>query len=47
MEALFYRGVQPSDIKKMGYHELKFWFKCHENIIRGEEHAAEKLKGKK
>jgi len=42
---LFYRGVQPSEIKAMGYTEMKYWNDWHLLMDEAERKAMEK-KGK-
>ena len=32
MAAMFYRNQPVSEIKKMEYHEMKFWYEIHELI---------------
>lgn len=37
MGNLFYRGVCPSIIEKMGYLKLKYWNKWHEIMAKAEK----------
>lgn len=37
MGNLFYRGVQPSEIKAMGYSEMKFWNDFHDLMVEAEQ----------
>lgn len=37
---LFFRGVAPSEISSMEYHDLKYWNGWHELISKEEERAA-------
>jgi len=41
---VFSEGVQPSEIKRMGFHDLKYWNDCHK-ILEGARKRA--IKGKK
>jgi len=45
MGNLFYRGVQPSEIKKMEYWEMKYWNKWHEIMAKKEESLSRGLSG--
>lgn len=45
MGNLFYRGVCPSIIKKMGYLELKYWSRWHDIMAEQEKKAIPKPKG--
>ena len=42
MGNLFYRKVPPSEIKAMGYSELKYWNEWHELIAKEELKGASK-----
>jgi hypothetical protein len=46
MGNMFYRGVQPCEIKKMQYWEMSYWNKWHESMANAELKAAKNLKEK-
>lgn len=43
MGNLFYRQVQPSEIKAMKYPELKYWNNWHELMEQAERDAIENM----
>lgn len=45
MGNLFYRGVQPSEIKNMEYWEMQYWNKWHEKMSNEELKVAKALNG--
>jgi hypothetical protein len=47
MGNLYSDGVSPAEIKKMPYHELKYWSRWHDIIQEEYSKAAEPSKGKK
>lgn len=45
MGNLFYRGVQPSEIKAMDYREMKYWNTWHDRIADAEVKASLTARG--
>lgn len=43
---MFYRRVQPSEIEKMSYHDLKYWNKWHDAMSKEEKRISDKIKEK-
>lgn len=44
MGALFYRRVQPSEIIQMKWHELKYWYEWHLELVKVEQEAIKERK---
>jgi len=43
MGGLFYRKVPPSEIKSMGFKEMKYWDKWHKSIEKGYKNAIKEI----
>lgn len=47
MGNLFFRGQQISEIKKLGFKEMKYWNNWHELMVKAEKDQIKKNTGKK